>query len=71
MGTVLVSCDTGTVLMSHTHVTGHKNRPYVRVTTLNDNLSVSVYIAHIIQHIRCYHILQIRDGVLVHIRYQR
>ena len=31
MGTVLVSCDTGTVLMSHTHVTGHKNRPHVRV----------------------------------------
>ena len=37
MGTVLVSCDTGTVFMSHTHVTGHKNRPHVRVTTLNDN----------------------------------
>ena len=31
VGTVLVSCDTGTVLMSHTHVTGHKNRPHVRV----------------------------------------
>ena len=31
MGTVLVSCDTGTVPMSHKHVTGHKNRPHVRV----------------------------------------